>query len=315
MMRLNDWRRIAPDPTCLGEDMLAALGRLLPGMGSEADPECWVVWGEDPERRYSVLVPTAVGVLVVAVRVGAGADGPRVTGKLARWSKLSLGEISLEVTGERRIIAVQVEGMVLKGVDEEADRICEFCLALAAGVEGRPPNYVVVPPGAELPVAAWGSQDVWAAAGAREAGSSPAPLRALGAGTDRSPRRAGSRSSESAAGAEERGGRSARTRDAGSRPAGAGSSEPEAEAGSRRTPRTPAGRPQPAWVPPHPIGQPVGPIQPPAGTPSPLKPASRPRPPAAPETNPAPAPGSAPAWDVPKSRPEPGKQSRPTWRP
>jgi hypothetical protein len=45
--------------------------------------------------------------------------------------------LGVEASGDRRIVGVQVESFVLKGVDEEADRICEFVRGLIAGIENR----------------------------------------------------------------------------------------------------------------------------------------------------------------------------------
>ncbi|MGZ6265868.1 MAG: hypothetical protein ACXWN4_03045, partial [Candidatus Limnocylindrales bacterium] len=90
-----------------------------------------------PEFRYSVFAPTQSGVITVAVRLSGPAEGPRATAKLIRWSKLSISELGVEASGGHRIVAVQVEGQVLKGMDEEADRICEFVRGLIAGIDGR----------------------------------------------------------------------------------------------------------------------------------------------------------------------------------
>jgi len=138
-MRLSEWRKAAPSKESLGSPVLGVLKPVLLDLGAEADPECWVLWGDDPSLRYSVLAPTIAGLITVAVRLSGPDEGPRATGRLIRWPKLSVSELGVEASGEHRIVAVQVESLVLKGTDEEADRICEFVRGLIAGIDGRNP--------------------------------------------------------------------------------------------------------------------------------------------------------------------------------
>jgi hypothetical protein len=134
-MRLSEWRKAAPTEGAMNERVLAVLGPVLADLGAERDPECWVAWGEDPDLRYSLLAPTLAGLITVAIRFTSPEDGPRVIAKLVRWSKVSVSELGLDAGGDHRMVAVQVENLVLKGMDEEADRICEFVRILIAGVD------------------------------------------------------------------------------------------------------------------------------------------------------------------------------------
>ena len=136
-MQLGEWRKTAPNRESMSNAVLSVLRPVLSDLGADTDPECWVQWGEDPEVRYQVMVPTRAGLISTAVRVNTGTDGPRAAGKLIRWARLQLSELSLESAGGHRIVAVQVEGQVLKGTDAEADRICEFVRGLIAAVDGR----------------------------------------------------------------------------------------------------------------------------------------------------------------------------------
>jgi hypothetical protein len=124
--------------------VMAVLNPLLHDLGADPDPECWVVWGDDPEFRYAILAATPAGLISVAIRLSGPEGGPRATAKLVRWSKLTVSELSVEASGGHRIVAVQVEGQVLKGVDQEADRICEFVRGLIAGIDGRAPQAIPV---------------------------------------------------------------------------------------------------------------------------------------------------------------------------
>ena len=164
-MRLSEWQKTAPSEDSLSNRVLAILKPVLVDMGAEADADCWVCWGDDPEMRYSILAPTIAGLVTVAVRL-SGPDGARATAKLVRWSKVSVSELGIDAADGHRIVAVQVESQVLKGVDEEADRICEFVRGLIAGIENRLSQPV------SLPVA----QGVGAVAGAVASVGGPAAI-------------------------------------------------------------------------------------------------------------------------------------------
>ncbi len=136
-MRLSKWRKTAPTERAMDDRVLAVVGPVLVDLGAAPDPECWVAWGDDPDLRYSLLAPTLAGLVTVGIRLTTAEDGPRVIAKLIRWSKLSVSELGVEASGGHRIVAVQVENLVLKGMDEEADRICAFVRVLIAGIEDR----------------------------------------------------------------------------------------------------------------------------------------------------------------------------------
>ena len=142
-MRLSDWRKTAPNKDSLSNRVLAILKPVLVDMGAEADADCWVCWGDDPEMRYSILAPTIAGLVTVAIRL-SGPDGARAAAKLVRWSKVSVSDLAVEAADGHRLVAVQVESHVLKGVDEEADRICDFVRGLIAGIENRNPQPVPI---------------------------------------------------------------------------------------------------------------------------------------------------------------------------
>ncbi len=171
-MRLSEWRKKAPLADAASDDVMAIIEPILVDLGAQADADCWVIWGEDPGTKYSILAPALAGLISIAVRPLGSIEGPRATGKLTRWSKLSVTELGVEAAGGHRIVAVQVESYVLKGVDDEADRICEFVRGIVAGVENRIPQQVIAPVAVgPLAVAAPGVMSGVAAAGA------PAPRR------------------------------------------------------------------------------------------------------------------------------------------
>jgi hypothetical protein len=137
-MRLSEWRRAAPHRDSMTPKVVAVVESVLGTMGADPDPECWVAWGDDPSVRYTVLTPTAAGLLVVHCRVNVPGEGPRAAAKLVRWPRVQFGELAIETQGGRRLLAFQVEGQILRGMDAEAEQIAAFALQLLAAADGRP---------------------------------------------------------------------------------------------------------------------------------------------------------------------------------
>jgi hypothetical protein len=137
-MRLSEWRAAAPHRDAAGPKVAAVVDPVLTAFGAGADPHCWVEWGDEPAVRYAILVPTDPGLIHCFVRVSVPGEGPRATTKLIRWNRVSIGELSLETTGGHRLLGFQVEGLVLKGIDDDADRVAAFALRVIAAIDGRP---------------------------------------------------------------------------------------------------------------------------------------------------------------------------------
>jgi len=140
-MRLSEWRAHAPVKDAVTPKVTGVLGSALATLGAEADPECWVVWGDDPAIRYLLFVPTAAGLLQLNVRVAVPGEGPRAAAKVIRWNRVQLGELAVEIQGGHRLVTFQAEGQVLTGVDDTADAIASFAQALFAAVDGRPGSF------------------------------------------------------------------------------------------------------------------------------------------------------------------------------
>ena len=136
-MRLSEWCEQAPIPGCVSAPVMALVERLLSDLGVGPDTDCWVIWGEDPGTRYTILAPSLAGMASLIVRSMGLPDGPRGNGKLTRWSKLNVSELAIESAAGHRVVAIQVDSFVLKGTDEEADAICDFVRVLLAGLENR----------------------------------------------------------------------------------------------------------------------------------------------------------------------------------
>ncbi len=137
-MRLSDWRKAAPFKDSMAPKVLAAIDDALPAMGAERDPECYIIWGDDPAARYLIFVPTASGLVHINVRVAVPGEGPRAGAKVVRWSRVQLGELAVEIQGGHRLVTFQVEMQMLNGADAVADQIAAFAQALFAAVDGRP---------------------------------------------------------------------------------------------------------------------------------------------------------------------------------
>jgi hypothetical protein len=72
------------------------------------------------------------------VRVNVAGEGPRLSAKVTRWSRVQLGDLAVETQGIHRLLSFQVEQTVMRGADEVADKIAAFALVILAAVEGRP---------------------------------------------------------------------------------------------------------------------------------------------------------------------------------
>jgi hypothetical protein len=137
-MRLSEWRNRAPRKESMTPKVLGVIEPVLASLGAEDDPSCWIVWGDDPEARYVILVPTESGLLQVLVRVNVPQEGPRAAAKVIRWNRLQVGELALEMAGGHRLLGFQVESHVLRGADDEGAEMAAFALELFARIDGRP---------------------------------------------------------------------------------------------------------------------------------------------------------------------------------
>ena len=184
-MRLSEWHEKAPNEELLGDQVLAVLRPVLVSLGAEADAECWIAWGDEPKLHYGVLVPTVVGLIKVNVRP-SDPEGPRAIARLIRWSKLSMTELGIDASVGRRVVGVQVEGLVIEGVDDEGDRISEFMRGLIASVEGRGPT--PVPIALVGGAVAAGAVVALPAAGQDAAGAAATPAKATPVGATGEPK-------------------------------------------------------------------------------------------------------------------------------
>ena len=136
-MRLSDWRAAAPRKDSMAPKVSGTIEAALSMLGLDADPECWVAWGDDPAIRYSIFVPSPPGLAQINVRVNVPGEGPRAAGKLIRWNRVQLGELAIEIQGGHRLVNFQVEGNVVRGSDSDADVVAEFVMTLYDAVDGR----------------------------------------------------------------------------------------------------------------------------------------------------------------------------------
>lgn len=136
-MRLSEWQARTPHRDAMTEKVLGPARDALALLGAERDPECWVVWGDDPQSRWALLAPTPAGLVQIHARVNVPGEGPRSAGKLIRWHRVQIGELSVEIQGGHRLLTFQVETHLLHGADAEADTMAVFVEALFAAMDGR----------------------------------------------------------------------------------------------------------------------------------------------------------------------------------
>jgi hypothetical protein len=137
-MRLSDWLAGAPHAGSAAPKVVAVIEPMLAMLGADADPDCWVAWGDDPAMRYTVFAATDAGLAQVIVRVNVPGEGPRAGGKLIRWNRVQLGDLAVEMQGGHRILSIPLEGVILRGTDETADQVAAFVLDALAAIDGRP---------------------------------------------------------------------------------------------------------------------------------------------------------------------------------
>lgn len=137
-MRWSQWRAKSPFKDSVAPTVMAAVDSALEILGAEPDPECWVIWGDDPRVRYLLFVPMPAGLVQLNVRVAVPGEGPRASGKIVRWNRVQLGELAVEIQAGHRLVTFQVEAQPLNGADAAADAISAFALALFAAADGRP---------------------------------------------------------------------------------------------------------------------------------------------------------------------------------
>jgi hypothetical protein len=136
-MRLSDWRVGAPHRESLGPRVMPVLEPVLETLGAESNPHVWIAWGDDPGFRYTLFAPTPAGLGVCSVRLNLGSGSPRIAAKLVRWGRVQLGELDVETQESHRLVTVQLEGQVLKGVDADADRVAAFIRTLLGAIDGH----------------------------------------------------------------------------------------------------------------------------------------------------------------------------------
>lgn len=136
-MRLSEWRSRSPDRDAMAAKVMASATEALALLGAERDPDCWISWGDDPGVRYTILAPAPAGLVVVNVRVNAPGEGPRASGKIVRWHRVQVGELSVEIQGAHRLITFQVESQLLHGANDDAGEVARFAGSIFAAIDGR----------------------------------------------------------------------------------------------------------------------------------------------------------------------------------
>ena len=136
-MRLDEWAGEAPAAEAVAPRVLGVVRPVLTALGAAEDVDVWVVWGDEPGTRWVVLAPTSAGLVTVSVRVNIPQEGPRASGKLTRWPRVQVGDLAIEMQGPHRVVATTVEGQVLRGADDVADRIARFVSVIYSAIDGR----------------------------------------------------------------------------------------------------------------------------------------------------------------------------------
>jgi hypothetical protein len=141
-MRLSEWAARTSYRESMADRVMVAVHDGLALLGAAADPECWIVWGDDPAARWVILAIADTGLVQANVRVNVPGEGPRCAGKLIRWNRVQVGDLSVEIHGGHRMVTFQVESHALRGADSEADGVAAFADSVFTSIDGR---FVVSP--------------------------------------------------------------------------------------------------------------------------------------------------------------------------
>ena len=136
-MRLSDWQASLRGQKLMTGKVATAYESALALFGEGPDSEAFVAWGDDPDVHYSLLVVGDAGLIVVVVRVNVPLEGPRASAKVVRWGRVAIGELAVEVQKGHKQATAQIDSYILKGVDEEADRIGGFVGHVLMRIDGR----------------------------------------------------------------------------------------------------------------------------------------------------------------------------------
>lgn len=140
-MRLSEYVATPRSEAAVAPRVLAVVTPVLAALGAGEDPEGWLAWGEEPGARWMFLAPTPAGLVTVHVRVNVPGEGSRASAKLGRWSRVQVGELSVETTpGGHHVTSFQVDNQVLRGADADADAIAAFAIAVFDAMDGRVPS-------------------------------------------------------------------------------------------------------------------------------------------------------------------------------
>jgi hypothetical protein len=138
-MRLSEFVAAPREPAAVEPAVLAVLTPVLTAMGAGVDPEGWLAWGDDAVNRWSFVAPTPAGLVTCHVRVNMPGEGPRVSAKVSRWSRVQVGELSMETApGGHRLASFQLDSLVLRGADADADAVAAFARSVLGAMDGRP---------------------------------------------------------------------------------------------------------------------------------------------------------------------------------
>ncbi|MFI5261832.1 MAG: hypothetical protein ACHQZR_04700 [Candidatus Limnocylindrales bacterium] len=136
-MRLSDWQKTAQGKKVMTTKVADAYEPALRGVGAIRDPMAYVLWGDDPATRYVIFAATDAGLAICNVRVNVPQEGPRASARLVRWQRVAIGDLSVDAHHGHRYVATQVEGVVLRGVDDDADQITQWVSHLFARIDGH----------------------------------------------------------------------------------------------------------------------------------------------------------------------------------
>jgi hypothetical protein len=135
-MRFADWQATPEGSRYLSDRLVKLIESAAHTLGARDATPCYVAWGEQPEARFQVMLSTDGGLAIFSVRANVPQEGPRLSGRLVRWARVQVGELTFEAHSGHVQVSAQFEGQVLLGLDAAGERIAEWMTEVYRRVDG-----------------------------------------------------------------------------------------------------------------------------------------------------------------------------------
>ena len=135
-MQFSDWCETDEGRRRIPEPLVTLIGNAMRTLGVPLDAPAHVIWGDQPGQRFMVMLACDAGLAILGVRPSTPQEGPRVSGRLLRWSRVQVGELAIEAHHGHVQASAQMEGQVLQGLDAAGAQVAGWMAEVYRRVEG-----------------------------------------------------------------------------------------------------------------------------------------------------------------------------------